>query len=92
MTYALRYFKFVPVPDRTLLDHVELGCYESKDVPWVPREGEFVRFRDPNPPDGYGGRRPTNHNETIGYVKNVVTMVYGTSTTIEVYLSDFVES
>lgn len=79
-TYSFRVFKNVPSPDG--LQHVELGSYDNLlQPPWVPREGEFFRFRDPQPPG-----KPTDHRETAGTVRNVVTCFYGTNTTIEVYI------
>jgi len=80
VTYTFRVFKNVQQDGN--LDHVELGTYDGLPTPpWVPREGEFFRFRDPHPPG-----RSHDHRETAGYVTNVVTCFYGTNTTIEVYI------
>lgn len=62
--------------------HVELGTYENlPTAPWVPPVGSYFRFRDPHPPG-----KETNHGERKGRVKEVVTLFYGTNTTVEVYL------
>lgn len=82
-TYQLTIYKFTD----DLGSHTELGSYHSLHTPWVPPLGQYFRFRDPNAPSSYGGRHPVNHEEVAGHVSQVVTMHYGTSTTIEVYLA-----
>ena len=82
--YTFRIFRFVQPQDSSALDHREVATYDNLDVPpWVPPQGSFFRFRDPNPPG-----RPADHQEVVGYVDQVVTMFYGTRTTIEIYLKD----
>ncbi len=85
--YSLRIYKFIQPKHEHDLNHELLGSYENLTAPpWVPRQGEFFRFKDPSPPNGFGGLMPTNHQETAGRVTDVVTMHYGASTTIEVYI------
>lgn len=82
--YTFRIYKFVQPKSEGDLDHHEVATYEGLDAPpWVPPQGSFFRFRDPNPPG-----RITDHREVTGYVDQVVTVFYGTRTTIEIYLKD----
>ena len=83
MKYTLVYYICsVDALGRVSEDHRPLGDYTFSETPWVPRMGEFVRFRDYAPPG-----MPVDHNEKVGRVVEVVTMFYGTSTVIEVYLA-----
>ena len=70
--------------------HRQLGCYDHlSNPPWVPRKGEFFRFRDPHPPSGYPNDKAfqgAEFTEFAGEVSEVVTLFYGTRTTIEVYI------
>lgn len=75
--YSLSIFKITNVEG----EHLELGTYEYNHAPWVPRRGEFFRFRDPYPPN-----RPYDHTETAGRVQEVVTAFYGTHVHIEIYI------
>ena len=81
--YTLRIFRFVTPKDEGDLDHQEVAAYEVEAPPWVPPQGSFFRFRDSSPPN-----RPTDHREITGYVDQIVTVFYGTRTTIEIYLKD----
>ena len=81
--YNFRIFKFVKPENEGDLDHREIAAYDLDAPPWVPPQGSFFRFRDPNPPG-----RPTDHREVTGHVDQVVTVFYGTRTTIEIYLKD----
>lgn len=64
--------------------HVMVAAYPHLPaVPWVPPVGSYFRFRDPSPPEG-----EKSHREVAGRVSNVVTVLYGISTTIEIYLDD----
>jgi len=82
--YTFRIFLFEQPKDGNALDHREVASYEGITAPpWVPPQGSYFRFRDPNPPG-----RPADHREVAGYVDQVVTVFYGTSTTIEIYLKD----
>lgn len=83
--YNLRIFKYVKVhvSDDCPLDHVELADYPSDTAPWVPPRGSFYRLRDPSP-----NGRAKDHTEKTGYVRDVVTIRYGHTTVIEVYISD----
>lgn len=83
-SHTLTFFKNIPDPDNAdNIEHVEIGKYECGPVPpWVPPQGSFFRFRDPYPPG-----RPHDHREVAGTVSDVVTVFYGTSVTIEVYIT-----
>jgi len=82
--YTFRIFRFVQPQDSAALDPREVATYEDLDSPpWVPPQGSYFRFCDSRPPG-----RPTDHNEVAGYVDQVVTVFYGTRTTIEIYLKD----
>jgi hypothetical protein len=85
--YTFRIFRFVTPEDKDDLGHREIATYESVTPPWVPPQGSFFRFRDPSPPG-----QPADHREIVGYVDQIVTMFYGTRTTIEIYLKDTKES
>lgn len=81
-TYALRIFQYQN-DDGSRTNEVELGSYESVGPPWVPRVGEFLRFRDHRPPG-----KAVDHAEKAGYVMDVVTVVYGRCTVVEVYIGE----
>lgn len=82
-TYTLTIFKFVPLKNEGGLNHREIASYGGLTAPpWVPPQGSFFRFRDPDPPG------PTDHREVTGYVDQIVTCFYGASMTIEIYLKD----
>lgn len=83
MHYTISYLKMRTPTTEDELDHVELGSYDVGGLaPWVPRKGEFFRFRDFHPPN-----KEVNHTEVAGYVKDVVTVLYGNTTVIEVYIT-----
>ena len=82
--YTFRIFRFVQPENEGHLNHREVAMYDGLETPpWVPPQGSFFRFRDPSPPG-----RPTDHQEVTGYVDQIVTVFYGTRTTIEIYLKD----
>jgi len=89
--YTFSIFRFVK-PDNNGLNHYEIATYDGLDAPpWVPPHGSFFRFRDPQPPfhwtrDPSSAGSPPDHPEVTGYVDQVVTVFYGTRTTIEIYL------
>lgn len=80
-SYTLRIYTYVC--GQPAQDHVEIATYDydATPPPWVPRKGEFFRFRDHCPP----GRSP-DHREVKGYVEDIVTVHYGTRVVIEIYL------
>ncbi len=83
-SYMFRIFRHVDPQTSDDLDHLEVATYANLAAPpWVPPTGSYFRFRDPYPPN-----RPTDHREIAGHVGQVVTLFYGTSTTIEIYLKD----
>ena len=83
--YTFRIFRFVqPQDGYDKHSHELVATYEGLDAPpRVPPQGSFFRFCDPRPPG-----RPADHQEVVGYVDQIVTVFYGTNTTIEIYLKD----
>lgn len=73
-------------------NHEEIATYDLETSPWVPPQGSLFRFRDPvgveRVTPAERARREVNHLEVVGYVDQIVTVFYGTRTTIEIYLSD----
>ncbi len=80
MRHQLRIWRYVGDDGELAL----LGEYDcGENAPWVPPVGSFYRFRDHHPPN-----RPVDHTEVVGYVKDVVTVMYGGSVgvSVEIYI------
>ena len=80
--YTLRIFQFAATvaathPTPTVEYHTHVATYEDlATMPWVPPIGSYFRFRDAS----------VEEREIAGRVAEVVTLFYGSRTTIEIYL------
>lgn len=79
--YTFRIFQFTPAvtttPPTSADAHFHVATYENLPIPpWVPPIGSYFRHRDPS----------TAAATCAGRVAEVVTVFYGTRTTIEIYL------